>query len=78
MKVSFESNLVNYLSVSDCVCLDGIFLQIINIDNDVLSFNVYCSTLKATSLREKQSETLSIELDPFTLKIAKIFQKFNY
>ena len=78
MKVSFESNLVDYLSVTDCVCLDGIFLQIIDIDNYLLSFNVYSSTIETTSLGEKQSETLNIELDPLTLKIAKIFQKFNH
>jgi riboflavin synthase len=78
MKVSFENNLVDYLSVSDCVCLDGIFLQIIDIDNHIISFNVYSSTLKTTSLREKQSGTLNIELDPLTLKIAKIFEKFNH
>ena len=77
IKVSFESNLVDYLSVNDCVCLDGIFLQIIDIDNYLLSFNVYSSTLRSTSLREKQSGTFNIELDPFTLKIAKIFQKFD-
>ena len=78
MKVSFESNLVNYLSVKDCVCLDGIFLQIIDVDSHLLSFNVYSSTLKTTNLREKQSGSLNIELDPFTLKIAKIFSKFNH
>jgi riboflavin synthase len=78
MKVSFESDLVDYLSVMDCVCLDGIFLQIIEISNHFLSFNVYSSTLETTSLREKQSGTLSIELDPLTLKIAKIFQRFNH
>ena len=77
MKVSFESNLVDYLSVTDCVCLDGVFLQIVDIDNYLLSFNIYSSTLETTSLGEKQSETLNIELDPVTLKIAKIFQKFN-
>lgn len=77
MKVSFESNLVNYLSIMDCVCLDGIFLQIIDLDNHFISFNIYSSTIQTTSLREKQSGTLNIELDPFTLKIAKIFQKFN-
>ena len=77
MKVSFESNLVNYLSIMDCVCLDGIFLQIIDLDNHLISFNIYSSTIQTTSLREKQSGTLNIELDPFTLKIAKIFQKFN-
>ena len=78
MKVSFESNLVDYLSVNDCVCLDGIFVQIIDIDNYLLSFNIYSSTLKSTSLREKQSVTFNIELDPFTLKIANIFQKLNH
>jgi riboflavin synthase len=78
MKVSFESDLVDYLSVMDCVCLDGIFLQIIEIYNHFLSFNIYSSTLETTSLREKQSGTLSIELDPLTLKIAKIFQRFNH
>ena len=77
MKVSFENNLVDYLSVRDCVCLDGIFLQIINIDNYFISFNIYSNTLKTTSLLEKQSGSLNIELDPFSLKIAKIFQKFN-
>lgn len=77
MKVSFESNLVNYLSIMDCVCLDGIFLQIIDLDNHIISFNIYSSTIQTTSLREKQSGTLNIELDPFTLKIAKIFQKLN-
>ena len=61
----------------DCVCLDGVFLLIIDIDNHLLTFNVYSNTLKTTSLGEKKSGTLNIELDPFTLKIAKIFQKFS-
>ena len=72
MKVLFENNLVNYLSVMDCVCLHGILLQIIDIDNHLISFNIYFNTLKTTSLREKQSGTLNIELDPF------ILQKFNH
>ncbi len=79
MKVSFENNLVNYLSVMDQVCLDGILLQIIDIDNYLLSFNVYPNTLKITNLGEKQpGNKLSIELDPLILKIAKILQKFNH
>ena len=78
IKVLFESNLVNYLSVGDCVSLDGIFVQITDIENYFISFNIYSSTLKTTNLKEKQSGTLNIELDPFTLKIAKIFQKFSH
>ncbi|MEM7591985.1 MAG: hypothetical protein AAF383_10800 [Cyanobacteria bacterium P01_A01_bin.83] len=78
LKVSFESDLVDYLSVMDCVCLEGILLQVIEIDNHLISFNVYSNTLKITNLQEKQSGSFNIELDPFTLKIAKIFQKFNH
>lgn len=77
IKVAFENDLVDYLSVGYCVCLDGIFLQIINLDNRVIGFNIYSSTLKSTNLRDKQSEDFNIELDPFTLKIAKILQKFG-
>ncbi|PSB06631.1 Lumazine-binding protein [Pleurocapsa sp. CCALA 161] len=76
MKVSFEDDLVNYLSVLDVVCLDGVLVQIIDIDNYLLSFNVYPNTLKITNLGEKKSgNKLSIELDPLTIKVAKIFQK---
>ena len=78
IKVKFKSDLVNYLSVMDCVCLDGVFVQIIGIDRHLLSFNIYSSTLKTTNLSEKQSKTLNIELDPFSLKIARIFQKSNH
>ncbi|MEM7760969.1 MAG: hypothetical protein AAF298_22985 [Cyanobacteria bacterium P01_A01_bin.40] len=79
MKVSFENNLVNYLSVMDQVCLDGVLVQIIDMDNYLLSFNIYPNTLKITNLGEKQpGNKLSIELDPLTSKIAKIFQKFNH
>jgi riboflavin synthase len=77
IKVAFENDLVNYLSVGDCVCLDGVFVQIINLDDRLISFNIYSSTLKSTNLRDKQSG-FNIELDPFTLKIAKLFQKFNF
>jgi riboflavin synthase len=77
IKVTFENDLVNYLSVGDCVCLDGVFLQIINLDDRLISFNIYSSTLKSTNLRDKQSE-FNIELEPVTIKIAKIFQKFNF
>lgn len=82
MKVSFEDDLVNYLSIMDVVCLDGILVQIIDIDNYLLSFNVYPNTLKITNLGEKKlGNKLSIELDPLTIKVAKIFQKqqkFNF
>lgn len=78
MKVSFEDDLINYLSIMDQVCLDGVLVQIIDIDNYIFSFNVYSNTLKITNLGEKQlGNKLSIELDPLVLKIAKIFQKFN-
>ena len=79
MKVSFEDDLVNYLSNMDQVCLDGILVQLIDIDNYLLFFNVYPNTLKTTNLGEKQpGDKLNIELDPLLLKIAKIFQKFNH
>ena len=78
MKVSFENDLINYLSVMDQVCLDGALLQVISIDNHLLSFNIYPSTLEITNLGEKQTgDILSIELDPLTVKIARILKKLN-
>ena len=79
MKVSFENNLVKYLSVMDQVCLNGALLQIVDIDNHLLSFNIYPNTLKMTNLGEKQpGDKLSIEIDPSTSKIAQIFEKFSH
>ena len=79
MKVSFENNLVKYLSVMDQVCLNGALLQIVDIDNHLLSFNIYPNTLKMTNLGEKQpGDKLSIEIDLLTSKIAQIFEKFSH
>ena len=79
IKVSFENDLIEYLSVMDQICLDGALLQVIDIDNDLLSFNIYPSTLKLTNLGEKQpGELLTIELDPLTAKIARILKKLNH
>ena len=78
MKVSFEDDLINYLSVMDIACLNGALMQIIDIDNRFLFFNVYPNTLKITNLGEKQTgDKLNIELDPVVVKVAKILQKFN-
>lgn len=78
MKVHFENNLVNYLSVMDIACLNGALMQIVDIDNQLLSFNVYPNTLKITNLGEKQTgDKLNIELDPIVVKVAKILPKFN-
>lgn len=78
IKVSFADDLVNYLSVMDIACLDGAFMQIVNIDDRLLSFNVYPNTLKITNIGEKQvGDKLNIEFDPVVVKVAKILQKFN-
>ena len=79
IKVSFENDLINYLSVMDQVCLDGVLLQVIDIDNYLLSFNIYSNTLKITNLGEKEpGDLLSLELDPLTTKIARILPKLNH
>ena len=79
IKVSFENDLIKYLSVMDQVCLDGVLLQVIDIDNYLLSFNIYSNTLKITNLGEKEpGDLLSLELDPLTTKIARILPKLNH
>ena len=78
MKVNFEDDLVNYLSVMDIVCINGALMQIIDISDQLLFFNVYPNTLKITNLGEKQKgDELNIEIDPIVVKVAKILQKFN-
>lgn len=38
MKVSFEDTLIKYLSVMDQVCLDGVLLQIKELNADIIGF----------------------------------------
>lgn len=78
MKVSFEDDLINYLSVKDQVCLDGVLLQIKELASPLISFELYPSTLSLTNLGERRAgDLLSIEIDPILAKISRIFEKFN-
>ncbi len=78
MRVSFENILLKYLSTNDQVCLDGVSLQIRNIEADLLDFELYPNTLSGTNLGErKPGDLLSLEIDPFTKKIARIFEKLQ-
>lgn len=78
IQVSLADNLTNYLSVKDIACLNGIFMQIVDLGNRLLSFNVYPNTLKVTNIGEKQiGDKLNIEFDPIVVKVARIMQKFN-
>ena len=79
MTVVFESYLIQYLSVHDQVCVDGILLLIKNIVNDHLSFELYPQTLQLTNLDDRKvGNLLRIEIDPITVKIARIFEKLNF
>lgn len=76
VKASFKHDFINYLSVTDQVCVDGALLQIVDIDDRILSFRLYPSTLETTNLQNRQvGEKLNIELDLFTLKLAKVLKK---
>ncbi len=75
-QVSFEDDLVNYLSIKDQVCLNGVSLQIRDMKANILYFELYPSTLDLTNLGERQvGDLLTIEIDPIITKIARIFQK---
>ena len=79
MKVSFEDDLINYLSVQDQVCLDGVLLQIKELVEPLLCFELYPQTLSLTNLGERQvGELLSLEIDPFIQKIGRILKKIKY
>lgn len=79
MKVSFEDDLINYLSVMDQVCLDGVLLQIKELTADVIGFELYPNTLNVTNLGERQvGDLLSIEIEPFLAKISRIFEKLKH
>ena len=78
IKVSFEDSLSKYLSINDQVCLDGVSLQIRNIKADLLDFELYPNTMSVTNLGERKlGDLLSLEIDPFTAKIARIFAKMH-
>lgn len=78
IKVSFTDDLVNFLSVMDIAYSDGVFTQIVDLENRLLSFNVYLNILKVTNIGEKQiGDKLNLEFDPVVIKVAKILQKFN-
>ncbi|MDJ0535599.1 MAG: hypothetical protein QNJ70_24450 [Xenococcaceae cyanobacterium MO_207.B15] len=79
MKVSFEDDLINYLSVMDQVCLDGVLLQIKELNADVIGFELYPNTLNVTNLGERQvGDLLSLEIEPFLAKISRIFEKLKH
>ncbi|GEM_PF-6417546 len=77
-KLSFENNLVNYLSINDQVSLNGVSLLIKDIEAEMLCFEIYPNTLSKTNLGETQvGDLLNIEVDPIIAKIARIFEKIN-
>ncbi len=76
MEVSFEDNLINYLSVKEQVCLDGVLLQIKTINSQVIGFELYPHTLNLTNLGERQvGDLLRIEVEPLTLKVSNILPR---
>lgn len=78
-KLSFENNLVNYLSSNDQVCLNGVALLIKDMEAEILCCELYPNTLIKTNLGEAQvGDLLNIEVDPIVAKIARIFQKINH
>lgn len=78
MKVSFESDIADYLSVMDQVCIDGALMQVFDVDKRIFSFNIYSSTLESTNLRDRRlGDNLNFEVDPFTLKIARVLKKMQ-
>ena len=78
-KFSFESNLVNYLSSNDQICLNGVALLMKDIEADIFCCELYPSTLSKTNLGEIQvGDLLNIEVDPIVAKIARIFEKINH
>ena len=79
MTVLFENYLIKYLSVNDQVCIDGVLLLIKNIRNDHLSFELYPHTLQLTNLHERVvGDLLRLEVDPITVKVARIFEKLDF
>ncbi|MEM9273406.1 MAG: Lumazine-binding protein [Cyanobacteria bacterium P01_F01_bin.143] len=79
MKVAFEDILMKYLSVRDQVCLDGVLLQIKELHANVMSFELYPSTLSLTNLGERQvGDLLWIEIDPLIAKIGRILEKIKH
>ncbi len=79
MKVSFEDVLINYLSVGDQACLNGVLLRIKELSTDLIGFELYPETLRLTNLGERQvGDLLWIEIDPFIAKISRIFEKLNH
>ena len=79
MKVSFEDDLINYLSVKDQVCLDGVLLQIKEVASPVIGFELYPNTLSLTNLGERiVGDLLNLEIDPFLAKISRIFEKLKH
>ena len=79
MKTSFEDVLLNYLSVGDQVCLDGVLLQIKELTAHLIGFELYPNTLSLTNLGERQvGDLLWIEIDPFIAKISRIFEKLKH
>lgn len=79
MQVSLKDDLINYLSVKDQVCLDGVLLQIKTISGFEIGFELYATTLSLTNLGERKvGDLLRIEVEPFTLKISQILQKFDF
>ncbi|MGB3509010.1 MAG: hypothetical protein WBA93_07175 [Microcoleaceae cyanobacterium] len=79
IKISWESDLVQYLDIKDQVCLDGVLLIIRDIDRDKICFDIYPETLNLTNLGEKKiGEYFTIEIDPMVKKVAQILAKKSW
>ncbi len=77
MTVSFEDDLINFLSVQDQVCLDGVLLQVKKLTTPLIVFELYPHTLRLTNLGARQvGDLLWIEIEPLIVKISRILPRF--
>ncbi|NES84788.1 MAG: Lumazine-binding protein [Moorea sp. SIO2B7] len=75
-QIKWDNFLFKYLDIKDVVYLDGVFLQIKNIKDDLLSFELYPETIKKTNLGDRKiGDILNIEIDPIIKKLAQILER---
>ncbi len=76
MDVTWENKMMKYLDVKDQVCIDGVLLQIKQITDSSLSFELYPETLRITNLdHKKEGNIINIEVDPIVKKISQVMER---
>ncbi|NEO29653.1 MAG: Lumazine-binding protein [Symploca sp. SIO3C6] len=76
IKAEWNNSLLTYLDIKDQVYLDGVLLQIKDINQSLICVELYPETLQKTNLGDNIIGSMfNIEIDPIITKLSQILEK---